>query len=290
MKYQQYSWISRIVVGALVVAGCHAPAVPPVVSEALRKQVEDLRKENQQFKTYIKVQNDLVAEQHITLEGNFSLDKKDAELSKILQDVKPAVVKIQPIIISESMGDLAIVAQGSGVIISSDGYVITNSHCIPHKYQSLIGVITAKGQKYIAQIKKRDVQKDLALLKLQAVKDNLPYLEFGDSSTLAHDDRLFMIGYPAGCYSGSAGYWRGSTDSSERSLTFIHCDYLNFSGASGGAVVNDKKKLMAINQGIMFRKTGICSNAIPANSVQEFMQKYIVEFNNRKVDIDAQVL
>ncbi|MEM9416763.1 MAG: serine protease [Bacteroidota bacterium] len=269
-----------IVASALVVASCHTPSASSVASEKLGKQVEVLKQQNQEFITYFKVKKDLSTEHDTTLKGDMSLDI-DEELSKILQDVKPAVVKILSIVIGESIGDRLITSLGSGVIISRDGYIITNSHCIPLNYRSATVACTEdEGTVYTAELKKRDVQKDLALLKLQEVKDGLPYLEFGNSSTLTDDGRLFMIGYPSTKYSGSVGYYKGYTVT-RGSQNLIHCTYSNCPGASGGAVVNDKKKLMAINRGVSFTKYGIYSDAIPAHTVKKFIQEHIPDFNDR---------
>ncbi|MEM9416764.1 MAG: serine protease [Bacteroidota bacterium] len=215
------------------------------------------------------------------------------ETKKVIQEqeVRGSVLKTQPAVveiqckINPEGSSSTYSGQGSGVLISKDGYIITNSHCIfPDKYNPAIVVTvyedTIVGREYKAKLVRRNKELDLALLKLQEVQQNkLPYLEFVDSDMISYDKQLMvMVGRVSGTYTSSAGYcYGGSTPkTSPLNSNFLYFTYINFPGNSGGAVVTGKHpRLVAINKGISGYEMGLYSVAIPAHTVKKFIQKHI---------------
>ena len=103
--------------------------------------------------------------------------------SQIIKKVKPAVVYIET---DEGTG--------SGMIISADGFVLTNAHVVQNSTTAKITL--SSGGTYSASIVGRDENVDLAVLKVNA--QNLAKVEFGDSSTAEQGDEVFTLGYPFG--------------------------------------------------------------------------------------------
>jgi len=86
-----------------------------------------------------------------------------------------------------------IVGAGSGVIISGDGYIITNHHVIEDA--SLIEITLNDNRHYMAEIIGRDKKADIALLKIEA-EEELPYIPFGDSDAAKIGEWVLAIGNP----------------------------------------------------------------------------------------------
>ena len=123
---------------------------------------------------------------------------------------------------------------GSGFIMSSDGYIITNNHVV--KKAEEIEVILEGGKKYTAKIVGTDPVTDLALLKIDP-EEPLPAVEIGDSSTLAIGDWVFAIGNPFGLgHTVTAGIVsaKGRALGIGRYDNFIQTDAAINPGNSGG--------------------------------------------------------
>jgi serine protease Do len=140
--------------------------------------------------------------------------------------------------------------EGSGVIATSDGYIITNHHLIDGA--SAVKVTLPSGDIYDAEIVGSDSVTDLALLKISAT--NLDAAEFGSSSDLQVGDRVIAIGNPGGSVfqsSATFGYVsalnRTITTSSEYKMTCIQTDAAINPGNSGGALVNSQGQVIGIN-------------------------------------------
>lgn len=146
---------------------------------------------------------------------------------------------------------------GSGVVISKDGYIITNNHVIDKANE--IEVTMNDNKKYPAKLIGTDPNTDIALLKIDA-KD-LPYIPFGDSDKLQVGEWVLAVGNPfnltstvtAGIVSakgrGGIGGDRGSIQS------YIQTDAAINRGNSGGALVNTDGQLVGINTAI-YSQTG----------------------------------
>ncbi len=156
---------------------------------------------------------------------------------------------------------------GSGVIISRDGYIVTNNHVVENADE--INVRLADYEEYQARIIGRDPKTDLALIKIDP-KHDLPFAVFGDSDALKVGDWVIAIGNPfgfeqtvtAGIVSG-----KGRTIGDGEYQNFIQTDASINPGNSGGPLFNMKGELMGINTAIYSRSGGNIGLgfAIPAN-------------------------
>ena len=158
---------------------------------------------------------------------------------------------------------------GSGVIISTDGYIVTNNHVIDGADE--IEVTTNNDQQFTAKLIGNDEATDIALLKIDG-KD-LPVIPFGDSDALKVGEWVLAVGNPfnltstvtAGIVSAKSrgnfsGYGRGSDmqnrmQSQNKVESFIQTDAAVNPGNSGGALVNTKGELVGINTAI-YSETG----------------------------------
>ena len=175
---------------------------------------------------------------------------------------------------------------GSGVIISDDGYIVTNQHVVEDA--TALEVVLNDNQRYYAKIIGQDPSTDLALLKIKA--KNLPYLKYGDSDKVVPGEWVLAVGNPfdlnstvtAGIVSAKArniGILRDKNNLQVES--FIQTDAAVNPGNSGGALVNLKGDLIGINSAIA-TVTGSYSGysfAIPVNLVKKVMDD-LLEFGS----------
>jgi serine protease Do len=145
---------------------------------------------------------------------------------------------------------------GSGVIISKDGYIVTNNHVVENA--DTINVRLTNFEEYDAKIIGRDPKTDLALIKI-APKNGLPATAFGDSDKLRVGDWVMAIGNPfgfeqtvtAGIVSG-----KGRSLGSGPYESFIQTDASINPGNSGGPLFNLKGEMVGINSAIYSRSGG----------------------------------
>ena len=166
------------------------------------------------------------------------------------------------------------VGMGSGVIISSDGYIVTNNHVIEGADE--IDVTLNDKREYTARLVGTDPTTDIALLKIEA--EELPYLTLSNSDDIKVGEWVLAVGNPfnlsstvtAGIVSAKArnlNIYGGTNGSIE---SFIQTDAAINRGNSGGALVNTKGELVGINAAI-YSPTGVYSGygfAIPTNLVK----------------------
>ena len=163
---------------------------------------------------------------------------------------------------------------GSGVIMSADGYIITNNHVIEDAES--IEVTLNDNRTFTAQVIGRDPVSDIALIKIKA--ENLPYIKFGDSETLRLGEWVLAVGNPfnltstvtAGIVSAK-GRSLTSPDGTYRIESFIQTDAALNMGNSGGALVNTKGLLVGITSMIISRSGDYSGNsfAIPVSIVKK---------------------
>jgi serine peptidase DegS len=184
-------------------------------------------------------------------------------------DAAPLSAGVLPVQPGESLG--------SGVVMSSDGYVITNDHVIAGA--AAIDIVLTDGRSAAAEIVGTDPDTDLALLKIEL--DNLPTLRLGRSDTLRVGDVVLAIGNPfsigqtvtQGIVSGTR---RGQLGLSSFE-NFVQTDAAINLGNSGGALVNARGELVGINTAFISRRLdseGI-GFAIPVNLVRGVMSDLI---------------
>jgi len=169
-----------------------------------------------------------------------------------------------------------VIATGSGVIISPDGYIVTNNHVVTESNK--IEVTLNNKKTYEATIVGTDPSTDLAVIKIDAT--DLPYIVFGNSDELKIGEWVLAVGNPfnltstvtAGIVSAKARNINilGSTDGTAIE-SFIQTDAAVNKGNSGGALVNTRGELVGINAAIA-SGTGYYAGysfAIPSNIVRK---------------------
>jgi serine protease Do len=167
--------------------------------------------------------------------------------------------------------------QGSGVIVSPDGYIITNNHVVAEAVD--VEVILADRRQYKGRVVATDPKTDVAVVKINAT--NLPTVSWGDSSNLAVGDFVLAIGNPLGL---SRTVTFGIVSAVGRADVgvadfedFIQTDAPINPGNSGGALVNIKGELVGINTAIASPTGGSVGVgfAIPSNMARAAMQSLI---------------
>ncbi len=172
------------------------------------------------------------------------------------------------------------VGTGSGVIISPDGYIVTNNHVIDGA--SNLEITLNNQKKYPAKLIGTDAANDIALLKIEAEID-LPYVPFADSDTIKIGEWVLAVGNP---YNLTSTVTAGIVSAKGRDLegnrnieSFIQTDAAVNPGNSGGALVNTRGELIGINTAIS-SKTGSFigySFAVPSNIAKKIIDD-ILEF------------
>jgi serine protease Do len=190
-------------------------------------------------------------------------------------------------------------ASGSGVIISDDGYIVTNNHVVEDADK--IEVQLTDKRTFEAKVIGRDANTDLALLKVSATK--LPIVKLGNSDDVQIGEWVLAVGYPlslqstvtAGIVSAKGrqigilgesqnqqGYPRGYGQPQEPIIntaieSFIQTDAVINKGNSGGALVNARGELIGINSAIA-SPTGVYAGygfAIPVNLMKKIMDDFV---------------
>jgi Do/DeqQ family serine protease len=167
---------------------------------------------------------------------------------------------------------------GSGVMVGTDGVVVTNNHVIQGSGEAEITVALADGREFPAKLILKDEHSDLAVLRLDAEGVTFPSIEFSDSDTLEVGDLVLAIGDPfgvgqtvtSGIVSALARTQVGISDYQ----FFIQTDAAINPGNSGGALVDMNGRLAGINTAI-FSKSGGSHGigfAIPSNLVRLVVQ------------------
>ncbi len=173
-----------------------------------------------------------------------------------------------------------VVGYGSGVIISPDGYIVTNNHVVEQADE--IEVTLNDKRSYKADIVGTDPSTDIALVKIKA--DDLPYIPFGNSDALKLGEWVLAVGNPfnltstvtAGIVSAK-GRNLGILPDNYRVESFIQTDAALNRGNSGGALVNTKGELVGINTAIISPNGAYAGNsfAVPVNIVKKIVADLI---------------
>ena len=167
---------------------------------------------------------------------------------------------------------------GSGVIISNDGYIVTNNHVVEDSDEISVTMLDSS-KEYKAKIIGTDSKTDLAIIKIEG-KDFLA-ISFADSSKLLEGDVVFAIGNPFGVGGSiSQGIISGLNKNHiglNQYEDFIQTDASINPGNSGGALVDSRGALVGINSAILSRSGGNngIGFAIPSNMVKDIAQKLI---------------
>jgi len=177
----------------------------------------------------------------------------------------------------------AMIGSGSGVIISPDGFIITNNHVIENATQ--LEVTLNNNKTYEAKLIGTDPNTDIALIKIETDKE-LPFITFGDSNQIKIGEWVLAVGNPfnltstvtAGIISAKA---RDLNEFDGNPQSFIQTDAAVNRGNSGGALVNTSGELIGINTAIT-SETGTYvgySFAVPSNNARKVVED-IMEYGN----------
>lgn len=203
----------------------------------------------------------------------------------VVKNSQPSVVSIA--VTTTSLSQSGVVSTenniGTGFIIDSGGWVVTNQHVVSDTSSSYM-VITSDGTKYDVQSIARDDVYDIAILRIDA--KNLPALTLGDSDAVLVGQDVIAIGTPLGEYAGSvtkgiisglhrtvttASDWFGSTSKTYEDV--IQTDAAVNPGNSGGPLLNEEGQVVGIN----FATTSGAENisfALPINKVKTRIEEY----------------
>ncbi len=200
-------------------------------------------------------------------------------VSDIVKKAQDSVVEIQTEVVQTNMFNQQVSgeAAGSGVIISEDGYIVTNNHVV--EGGSSYTVRLSNGDSYDAQLIGRDPQMDLAVLKIEA--SGLSAAAFGDSGSLVAGDTTVAIGNPLGTLGGTVTNGIVSATNREITLEYGSINVIQTNAAinpgnSGGGLFNDKGELI----GVVVAKSSMSNTeglgfAIPSNDAKEIIDQLI---------------
>jgi S1-C subfamily serine protease len=201
----------------------------------------------------------------------------------IYQKTSPAVVNISSTVLAIDVFSNVIPEEGmgSGIILTPDGYILTNAHVVADAQQ--LEVMLLNGKTYKAKLIGGDVSKDVALIKINPGTQKLPTIEMGDSSQLQVGQMVYAIGNPFGLNSTLT---TGIISSLGRTLkaqngrlmeNIIQTDAAINPGNSGGALLNSSGQLIGINTAI-FSPSGSNAGigfAVPVNTARRIAEDLI---------------
>ena len=174
---------------------------------------------------------------------------------------------------------------GSGVIISEDGYILTNWHVVGEKYSNCY-VTLEDGKEYNGSVVWADSNIDLAILKIDAYKLN--YMELADSDNIYLGQNVYAIGNPVG-FEFQRTVTKGIISGINRTLKIdddndstnsaymedlIQTDSTINEGNSGGPLINEKGKVIGINS-VKLKSAEGMGFAVPVNIVKPILEKLL---------------
>lgn len=186
---------------------------------------------------------------------------------------RKSVVFIRPMLINPTPNSRQNSLSGSGVLLSSDGFIVTNQHVIGDADQ--VEVVLQDRRIFIAKTLGVDSHTDLALLKIES--ENLPFLVMGNSDSLSVGEWILAVGNPFNLQSTVTA---GIVSAKARNInmlesqgieSFIQTDAAVNPGSSGGALINTAGLLVGINTAIISEKGNYegFSFAVPVNVVRK---------------------
>jgi S1-C subfamily serine protease len=228
------------------------------------------------FTLFQKLSADLVPDQQEKFEANFVKNRVNIKPNLLPTDFVETSAKVRPAIVSimSKRGEFG-GGNGSGVIISEDGYIVTNNHVIANT--DSFKVTTNDKKTYTAKIIGSDPTTDLALIKINA--KNLPTATFGNSDAVNVGEWVLAVGNP---FNLTSTVTLGIVSAKSRNInilsseqysveSFIQTDAVVNPGNSGGGLVDANGNLIGINAAIL-TETGSYegySFAIPSNLVEK---------------------
>ena len=194
------------------------------------------------------------------------------DVSDVVQKVRPSVVGV----ITESFQTYSTSSTGSGIILSEDGYIVTNNHVV--EGGDSIAVTLDDGETYAAELIGTDVKSDIAVLKIDA--QNLPAAEFGDSSQVEVGEAAIAIGNPLGLNGTVTAGIISAVDREiqvgSSNMVLLQTDASINPGNSGGALLNEYGQVIGVNSPkISSEDSEGLGFAIPSNTVEPIVEELI---------------
>ena len=212
-----------------------------------------------------------------------------ARIPNLIEEVHPAVVQILVSSYGPTANDPSSLlteqtGTGSGVIVSSDGYIVTNNHVVEgaRRVQVVLApprdigteqksILKQRGEVLGPQVIATDMETDLAVIKVY--RENLPFLEFADIDDVRQGELVFAIGSPMGLGNSAS---MGIVSSTARQLrpddtmVYVQTDAAVNPGNSGGPLVDLHGRVVGINSFILTQSGGAegLSFAIPCHIVE----------------------
>ncbi len=176
----------------------------------------------------------------------------------VYREIVPSVVSIRASVSKDGRQQSA----GSGIILTNDGYIVTNEHVITGAY--VIKAMTTDGEIYDLALVGKDTKTDLAVLKMITDKKDFVPAQLGNSDDIIIGERVYAIGYSGGVFSNTftGGYVSGlnrtlQLNQNSYEMNYIQTDASVNPGNSGGPLVNEYAQVIGINN---FKYTGINSD------------------------------
>lgn len=224
--------------------------------------------------------NALTQHQSVTNDGNKIVRQQEADISGVVEKVSPSVVSIVTEVQSEGFrGITAEAGAGTGMIVGSDGYIMTNKHVV--EGATTVSVYLTDGTGYDkVRVIGTDPLNDLAFLKIDNVS-NLPAVELGDSTSIRVGQSVVAIGNSLGQYENTvtSGIISGvgrpistqSGDTIENLNDLIQTDAAINPGNSGGPLLNLQGQVIGINTAVAQDAQGI-GFAIPISAAKGMLK------------------
>lgn len=219
------------------------------------------------------------------VDGNAIATGNEKSISKVVETVGPSVVSIMVQSQTDTMfGVMKQAGAGTGVIVSSDGYIMTNRHVVGNAKTATVSLENGKAYNNVEVIGS-DPLNDIAFMKIPDVKD-LPVVTLGDSSTVKVGQQVVAIGNALGQYQNTvttgilSGVGRpvtaGNSNGSQQEdlVDLLQTDAAINSGNSGGPLVNLAGQVIGINTAIAADANNI-GFAIPINATKGLLSELL---------------
>ena len=216
------------------------------------------------------------------------VEEENKTITQVLEQVNECVVGISKL---KNPGNTVFLEDGSsqlglgtGMIVTENGYILTNEHVSGSKYSSCY-VTLPSGKNYTANVVWSDSDIDLAIIKINA--KNLPYVTLGDSSQVKVGEKVYAIGNPIG-FEFQRTVTSGIISAVNRTITIeeedkssymedlIQTDATINPGNSGGPLINAQGEVIGINSVKITSAEGI-GFAVPINTVKTIVEQFEIE-------------
>lgn len=170
---------------------------------------------------------------------------------------------------------------GTGIIVSENGYIVTNEHVSGSKYSNCY-VTLENGKEYVANVVWADTDLDLSIIKINA--NNLPYVIFGDSDSIRVGEKVYAIGNPIG-FEFRRTVTSGIISAVDRTIKIEEQDKVSYMedliqtdatinpGNSGGPLIKPNGEVIGINS-VKIESAEAIGFAIPINIIKPIISSY----------------